>query len=193
MTKGLSTRGVNTPIGTAGQFSPGKTPNDVVPLSVFFLNDKAGEGQAAKDDGITGLLKKNGGKGSRKSSGADAKKQNKKQTKKNRKVDKNSDGQVSGGDDASVQSANGGAQASAPGTPQESITMATGTPLIGPGGPVKHGATHASIGATGTGNIATAPVPIGEPLRRTKRKGKRKKKKQESLDGWIGRLSQIKG
>lgn len=33
-------------------------------------------------------------------------------------------------------------------------------------GPVKVGATHATIGATGSGNVATAPRPIGRPIRR---------------------------
>jgi hypothetical protein len=47
-------------------------------------------------------------------------------------------------------------------------------------GPVKQGATHAGTGGVmGTGNIATAPVPIGTPLRRVAPVKRKKKKQQE--------------
>ncbi len=41
------------------------------------------------------------------------------------------------------------------------------------------GATHASTGATSTGNIATTPIPIGTPLRRVTPVGRSKKKKSK--------------
>jgi hypothetical protein len=57
-------------------------------------------------------------------------------------------------------------------------------------GPVKQGATHASTGGTGTGNIATAPVPIGTTLRRVSPHlgGKRKKKKKKRREEQATRL-----
>jgi len=63
--------------------------------------------------------------------------------------------------------------------------------------PVKAGATRASSGAMGTGNIARYHVPLGPPLRRVtpigdeekKRKRRKKKLKTEDRDRWIERLS----
>jgi hypothetical protein len=64
--------------------------------------------------------------------------------------------------------------------------------------PIKTGATRASSGAMGTGNIARYHVPLGPPMRRVtpigtekKRKRRRRKMKEEERDRWIERLSKI--
>lgn len=190
MSQGLSTRTVGSPIATAGQFSPGKKPLEVVPLSVFFLDRESGEDEASKEDGITGLKKKGKGSNGGKKDASSAKKTNAKQTKNNRKVKDDGGGNTSGGDAKSADAAAGNTQPSSSTTAsQESVTMGTGTPLVAPGGPVKFGATRASSGSMGSGNVATAPVPIGKPIRR--RRGKRKKKQEEGLERWISRLGTL--
>jgi hypothetical protein len=49
-----------------------------------------------------------------------------------------------------------------------------------PGAPVKAGATHATIGATGSGNIPAVVRPIGKPIRRMSDKDRK---------GWMDRLA----
>lgn len=67
-------------------------------------------------------------------------------------------------------------------------------------GPTKMGATRASSGAMGSGNVAQYPVPLGPPLRRLtpiggeeeeKKKRRRKRLKGEDRDRWIERLMEI--
>lgn len=78
-------------------------------------------------------------------------------------------------------------------------TAAEQAPIVPPVlTPVKSGATRASSGAMGSGDIAQAPVPLGPLLRRVtpigdeeKPKRKRRRLKGEELDGWIERLSEM--
>jgi hypothetical protein len=65
--------------------------------------------------------------------------------------------------------------------------------------PIKTGATRASSGAMGVGNIARYHVPLGPPLRRVtpigdeekKKKRRRRKLKGETRDRWIERLAEL--
>lgn len=208
MTYNLSTRAVGSPKGTMGRFAPSRKPMAVVPLSVFFL-DAEREKQSAEqgDDMLYGLRRGRAaepGKGQRKK-----KKQPVSRARTRNGRDKKTGGELSGGGSKTVdQAVSGGeGQSTASQTPQESVTMATGTPLVAPGGSTrpaswpggasKLGATRGTTGATSSGNVAQYPVPIGGTLRRVSPAGKakkvrkRKKKKQESRDRWIGRLGKL--
>lgn len=185
MPNGLSTRAVGAPIGTAGSFSPAQRIMRVVPLSAFFLD--ADEEDADDPDALTGFRRK-------KKTSSDAKRPER--VNKDRDKDKNgkgpdSSGGMTGGNAASADAANAGKRQSTAGAEkQESATMATGTPLIAPGGSTrsasfpggasKLGATHASTGATSSGNVAQYPGAR-----------RRRRKKQESLSRWIDRLGKM--
>jgi hypothetical protein len=162
MTMGMGTRSVGSPIGTSAQYA--RQPGlNVVPLSVFFLNMQGEDGD--DDSGLYGRRKRR----KKRRQGNDGERDGKVAA----------DRVVGGGADKERQSSASG--------PSESVTMATGTPLTGG---VR--ATHATIGATGSGNVAGYPVPLGGMLRRTSPIGtarrKRKKRTEQDRGRWIERL-----
>lgn len=186
---GLSTRAVSTPVGTAGQFAANRPPERFVPLSAFFL---AMQGDGEKDeDGLYGYRKRRKRKG------------------RQEPPDKSKRPQKAGGrQDAVPDNVQGGGAdqvdkgQSTAGT-SEAVTMSPGGVTRGPsrpGAPSKLGVTHAMIGATGTGNVAQYPVPIGPPLLRVvpmiaggkkKRRKKRRRKAEEDRASWTQRLGQL--
>jgi hypothetical protein len=182
MSQGLSTRAVGTPQGTTGQYSRQAVAN-VVPLSVFFLNMQGKGDDTDDENGFYG--KKKSGRGKKKKRGGKAMR------------DKGADSEKIAGGGADQADQAGGRSTAA-----KWATMSTGTPLIAPGGSTRHaswpggasklGATHATTGATSSGNVAQYPVPLGAPLRRTSPVGgaKKKKKKKTKRDRgrWIERL-----
>lgn len=199
MPASLSTRAVGSPLGTKGQFSPTQHPDRFVPLSVFFLNMQGQADGEAEDTGLYGFKKP-----SKKPSKVRAKQTRQtspKNSKGGAKSSGGADGRTQGGDSKQASSAMGDddkdkGQSTA--SSQESVTMATGTPLSGPS---KRGATRAQSGAMGSGNVAQYPVPIGAPLRRTapigsrkkkkKKKRSRRKKTEEARSQWIERLGTL--
>lgn len=164
MTMGMGTRSVGSPIGTSAQYA--KQPGlNVVPLSVFFLQMQGEDGE--DDSGLYGRRKRR----KKRRSGDEGERDGKVATDR-----------VVGGDEGKAR------QSSASAPSSESATMSTGTPLTGG---VR--ATHVTIGATSSGNVAGYPVPLGGMLRRTSPIGeprrKRKKRATEQDRGrWIERL-----
>ena len=165
----MSTRAVGAPLGMTGQGTGQQVK--VVPLSVFFLNMQA-DGEGDPENGFQGRKKKS---------------KKKPKTKNNALNTKDSGGiePTVGGD--AEQAAKAGQS-----TASESATMSTGTPLLAP---TKTGATRASSGSMGSGNVAQYHIPIGGMLRRTSPVGavttkKKKKKSKRERGRWIERLVQ---
>jgi hypothetical protein len=71
-----------------------------------------------------------------------------------------------------------------------SEAMTTSAALLGP---IKRGMTRlgSPTGTMGTGDIATAPVPIGPPIRVTSLGRRKKKKSKKRRDEWMNRLAEI--
>lgn len=194
----LSTRTVGAPAGTSGRFAPTRKPMSMVPLSVFFLD--AERERAADQNGdemLYGLRKgkqqQPGEPAEKKTRGRRKKRQPTKRSRVRSGRETKITGEIAGGNAKAVDqaAAGGDGQSTASQTPQESVTMATGTPLISPG--VSTRAASWPGGASKLGNVAQYPVPIGKPLRRTSgnKKKSRRKKKQESRADWIQRLGQM--
>lgn len=157
----MSTRTVNAPVGPTGQYAARQQVPQVVPLSVFFLRMQ-GKDVDSEPEGEPSERKK--------------KKKRKVSYPKQDAMRPGDQGQTVGGDDktAAAAGARGG----------ESTAEGMGGPVMGPtamgtGAPSKVGASHASTGATGTGNVAAYPVPIGGMLRRVMPSvaGKKKRKR----------------
>jgi len=174
MTTGLSTRAAGAPMGTQAQHG-GQQGLAIVPLSVFFLNMQGGED--GDDNGLYGRLKK--------------------KTKKNRKSGAQHVDAAAGQKPAEKAQGGGADQANQAhgvgrGERQTTAAESIGTPLIAPGGPSKTGATHATMGATGSGNVAQYPIPVGVALRRVSpvggRRRRRRRRSKEERAQWIGRL-----
>lgn len=187
MTMGMSTRAVGGPMGTHGQNAGGQPGIVAVPLSVFFLNMQ-GDGDEDNGSGLYGRRKKA---------------KSKKDAKSVKKDVKNAPVAASGQTSAEKPRGGGAEQAHAAGqsSASESVTMATGTPLVAPGGstraaswpggPSKLGATRATTGATSSGNVAQYPKPFGAMLRRESPVGepkRRRRRTKEERAHWIERL-----
>lgn len=199
MPASLSTRTVGSPLGTKGQFSPTQHPDRFVPLSLFFLNMQGQADSEPEDTGLYGFKKPS--KKPSKVRRSTTRQTSPKNSKGGAKTSGGADGRTQGGDSKQASSAMGDEDGKGQSTAssQESVTMATGTPLSGPS---KRGATRAQTGAMGSGNVAQYPVPIGEPLRRTaptgsskkkkkKKKRGRRKKTEEARSQWIERLGTL--
>lgn len=165
MSYGLSTRSVGAPMGTTGQYARQPTAR-VVPLSVFFLNMQ-GQGEDGEDEGLYGKKKRGAGT-------------KKKAAKATRDKSGGTERTVGGGAAQAAQAGGETGQSSA----SEAMTTA-GAALT----PIKTGATRASSGSMGVGNIARYHVPIGAPLRRTgPLRGKKKKKTKKDRSRWVQRM-----
>jgi len=171
----MSTRTVGAPVGMTGQNGGRQQNSQIVPLSIFFLRMQGKEPESPHKD----KSKKDKDKDKRK--------------RKRRHADADAGvGAAAGDQSATVGGGHDqadGAAAKSPGEPAaEAMTAASG-------GPSKMGATHATSGAMGSGNVAAYPVPIGVPLRREApwvgRKKKRRTKEQKRE--LIGRLLSVVG
>jgi hypothetical protein len=168
---GMSTRTVGAPVGMTSRNGSRQPGSQIVPLSIFFLRMQGMEPESPHK--VRSKKDKDKGKNKRKHSRSGAEMAASDQT-----------ATVGGGHDQAA--AAGEKQSGEPAA--EAMTAASG-------GPSKMGATRATSGAMGSGNVAAYPVPIGVPLRREapwmgKKKRRRTKEQKREL---IGRLLSVVG